>query len=119
MYNSIVWSILFCDSETWSGKQQDNRAIDKHDRQCMRNQLNVKWFQFVRNDTIPQWSKQIPASASEQFDWTSKKKPCYLENNFFFLPWPKLKVRWKYLKSQEKQHWLDILTNQETMYKIQ
>ena len=58
LYNGCVISILLYGGETWKMRQEDEMTLDMFDSRCLRNIRNVRWYDFISNTHIREWTNK-------------------------------------------------------------
>ena len=58
LYNTCILPIFLYGSDCWAISKTDARKIDALNQWCLRMQLGIKWYQFLRNDDVRKLTKQ-------------------------------------------------------------
>ena len=63
MYNAYILPIMLYGSESWTVNKADVLRIDALDQWCLRRILDIRWYDFVRNDVVRRMTQQPPLSS--------------------------------------------------------
>ena len=63
LYNAYILPIMLYGSESWTVNKADVLRIDALDQWCLRRILDIRWYDFVRNDVVRRMTQQPPLSS--------------------------------------------------------
>ncbi len=63
LYNAYILPIMLYGSESWTVNKADVLRIDALDQWCLRRILDIRWYDFVRNDVVRRMTLQPPLSS--------------------------------------------------------